>query len=130
MKKWTGALRDSFFAALGREQVPTHSPLAVWTIRQAMLAMLDGEGPPQRVAPVRDRLLRTIDIEGLWYARAELYNQLCHTSDEVHAARCLKALEPLFQGHLPKTLLHTRPPGATGLSRNGDCGPTSLDDPN
>lgn len=127
MKKWTGALRDSFFAALGRELTPSHSPMAVWNIRQAMLAMLGNESLPQELQ-VRTRLLRTMDIEGLWYARAELYNHLCHVSDEVHAARCLKTLEPLFQGRLPKTLLHTRPPGATGLSRKGDYGPTSLGD--
>lgn len=117
MKKWTGALRDSFFAALGKENTPSHSPLAVWTIRQAMLAMLPREDPPLPIQ-IRHRLQRTMDIEGLWYARAELYNHLCHENDEVHAARCMKTLEPLFQGRLPKALLQTRPPGASGIAHD------------
>lgn len=125
MKKWTGALRDSFFAALGREHGPSHSPMAVWNIRQAMLAMLGNENLPQELQ-VRTRLLRTMDVEGLWYARAELYNHLCHMHDEVHATRCLKTLEPLFQGRLPRTLLHTRTPGGFGLSSNSDSRPMSL----
>ena len=65
---------------------------------------------------VRQRIAQTQDIEGLWYARAELFNHLCQVHDEVHAARCLQALEPLFKPHLPQARQCPRRPGPAHLA--------------
>ena len=57
------------------------------------------------------RLRHTRDAEGLWYARAELYADLCRRFNEPHALRALESLRPLFRGSLPASLLKSRSPG-------------------
>lgn len=116
MNTLTSTLRDSIASVLGGRKAPP-SAAALQGIRRAMLALLPEQGDDPMTL-VRQRIAQTQDIEGLWYVRAELFNHLCQVHDEVHAARCLQTLEPLFQHHLPSALLKTRQPGALRRGRS------------
>ncbi|MBT9551420.1 MAG: hypothetical protein IV088_11260 [Hydrogenophaga sp.] len=104
------SLRDSVQAVLGVEKV-VHDQEAVARIRQAMMA-LHGEAGLDHNPHLHRQIASTQDAEGLWYARAELYADLCQLHDETHAVRSLESLLPLFHGSLPSGLLKTRTPGA------------------
>ena len=109
MNAFGNTLRDSLFNVFGVRARSRASAQALQTIRHAMLSLLpQPEG--QRMCRVFHRIVHTQDIEGLWYARAELFHELCQSHDEVHAARCLQALEPLFQAHLPQARQRSRRP--------------------
>lgn len=109
----SSTLRDGIGSLLGVEKV-RHDPKAVARIRRAMLT-LHGEDGRQCNPRLNHRLRHTVDAEGLWYARSELYADLCLRHDEPHAIRALESLRPLFQGSLPGSLLKARTPGT--LSR-------------
>ena len=81
----------------------------------AMLSLLN-HPEDQRTSRVFHRIVHTQDIGGLWYARAELFHALCQRHDELHAARCLQALEPLFKPHLPQARQCPRRPGPAHLA--------------
>ena len=104
------SLRGSVHAVLGVEKV-VHDHAAVARIREAMMA-IHGEAGLEHTPHLHRQIASTQDAEGLWYARAELYADLCQLHDETHAVRCLESLLPLFQGSLPSSLLKTRTPGA------------------
>ncbi len=83
---------------------------AVERIRRAMLRIHGQEGQLENPR-LFQRIRNTRDIEGLWYARAELYADLCRRKDEPHALRAMDSLLPMFNGCLPGSLLRTRRPG-------------------
>lgn len=109
----SSTLRDGIGSLLGVEKVK-HDPKAVARIRLAMLR-IHGEDGRQENPRLNHRLRHSTDAEGLWYARSELYADLCLRHDETHALRALESLRPLFKGSLPATLLRARTPGS--LSR-------------
>ena len=104
------SLRDSVQAVLGVEKV-VDEQASVARIREAMMG-LHGEAGLERNPRLHRKIASTQDAEGLWYARADLYADLCQLHDEPHAVRCLESLLPLFQNSLPSSLLKTRKPGA------------------
>jgi hypothetical protein len=106
----SGTLRDGLGTLLGVEKI-RHDPKAVARIRRAMLRM-HGEDGRLDNPRLNHRLRSTRDAEGLWYARSELYADLCLRHDEPHAIRALEALRPMFNGNLPASLLKTRTPGS------------------
>lgn len=106
----SSSLMDSLHAVLGVEKV-VHDHAAVARIRETMMA-LHGEAGLEHNPHLHRQIASTQDAEGLWYARADLYADLCQLHDETHAVRCLESLLPLFQGSLPSRLLKTRTPGA------------------
>ena len=57
------------------------------------------------------RIATAQDAEVLWYARAELYADLCQWHDEPQAMGAMHSLQALFRGHLPASLLRSRTPG-------------------
>ena len=105
----SSSLRDGIESLLGVEKV-RHSDAAVNRIRRAMLR-IHGEDGLMANPRLNHRLRHTGDAEGLWYARAELYADLCRRHNEPHAIRAVDALRPLFRGSLPASLLRTRRPG-------------------
>ena len=109
----SSTLRDGLGSLPGVEKMKP-DPKAVARIRRAMLR-IHGEDGRQENPRLNHRLRHTLDAEGLWYARSELYADLCLRHDEPHAIRALETLRPLFQGSLPATLLRARTPGS--LSR-------------
>lgn len=114
----SSSLREGIGSLLGVEKVKV-DPTAVTRIRRAMLRIHGEDG---RLANPRlnHRLRHTGDAEGLWYARAELYADLCRRHNEPHAIRAMDALRPLFRGSLPASLLRTRRPG--GIARHAEAG--------
>jgi hypothetical protein len=109
----SSSLREGIESLLGVEKIKD-DPTAVTRIRGAML-LIHGEDGRLENPRLNHRLRQTRDAEGLWYARAELYADLCHRHNEPHAIRALEALRPMFRGSLPAELLRTRRPG--GMSR-------------
>jgi hypothetical protein len=105
----SSSLREGIESLLGVEKV-RHNDVAVARIRRAMLR-IHGDDGRMNNPRLNHRLRHTGDAEGLWYARAELYADLCRRHDEPHAIRALDALRPLFRGSLPASLLKTRRPG-------------------
>lgn len=115
MNAFANTLRDSLLTVLGSRTRARASAQDLQAIRHAMLSLLpQPEG--QRTCRVFHRIAHTQDIEGLWYARAELFHQLCQSHDEAHAARCLQTLEPLFLAHLPLARQRPRRPGPVPLA--------------
>lgn len=104
------SLRDSVQAVLGVETVVDDHE-AVARIREAMMG-LHGSAGLDHNPRLHRKIASTQDAEGLWYARADLYADLCQLHNEPHAVRCLESLLPLFQNNLPSSLLKTRRPGA------------------
>lgn len=104
------SLRDSVQAVLGVDKV-VDQQASVVRIREAMM-VLHGAAGLERNPRLHRQIASTQDAEGLWYARADLYADLCQLHDETHAVRSLESLLPLFQGSLPSGLLKTRKPGA------------------
>lgn len=115
MNAFGNTLRDSLFNVFGGRARSRASAQALQAIRHAMLNLLDRAEDP-RSGRVFHRIVHTQDIEGLWYARAELFHELCRQHDEVHAARCLQALDPLFKPHWPQARQRPRRPGQTHLA--------------
>lgn len=115
MNAFGNTLRDSLFNVFGGRARSRASAQALQAIRQAMLSLLN-HPEDQRTSRVFHRIVHTQDIEGLWFARAELFHALCQRHDEVHAARCLQALEPLFKPHLPQARQCPRRPGPAHLA--------------
>jgi hypothetical protein len=105
----SSSLRGGIESLLGVEKV-RHNDAAVTRIRSAMLRLHGDDGQTENPR-LNHRLRHTDDAEGLWYARAELYADLCRRHNEPHAIRALDALRPLFRGNLPASLLKTRRPG-------------------
>lgn len=105
----SSSLREGIETLLGIEKV-RHDPAAVIRIRRAMLR-IHGEDGRLDNPRLNHRLRHTRDAEGLWYARAELYADLCQRYDEVHALKALESVRPLFRGSLPSSLLRSRTPG-------------------
>ena len=105
----SSSLREGIESLLGVEKV-RHNDAAVARIRRAMLR-IHGDAGLMDNPRLNHRLRHTGDAEGLWYARAELYADLCRRHDEPHAIRALDALRPMFRGSLPSSLLRTRRPG-------------------
>ncbi len=105
----SSTLREGLGSLLGVEKV-RHNDADVVRIRRAMLR-LHGEAGRLGNPRLHHRLNHALDAEGLWYARAELYADLCQRHDEPHALRALESLRPLFRGSLPASLLRTRTPG-------------------
>ena len=68
---------------------------------------------PRRIGGLEliDRIATARDAEVLWYARAELFADLCRWHDEPQAISALASLRPLFRGSLPASLLKSRAPG-------------------
>lgn len=106
----SSTLREGLESLLGFEKV-RHTDADVARIRLAMLR-LHGEDGRLNNPRLHHRLYHTRDAEGLWYARAELYADLCQRHNEPHAIRALESLRPLFRGSLPDSLLRSRMPGA------------------
>lgn len=107
----SSSLREGIESLLGVEKV-RHNDVAVARIRRAMLR-IHGDDGRMNNPRLNHRLRHTGDAEGLWYARAELYADLCRRHDEPHAIRALESLRPLFRGSLPASLLRTRRPGGS-----------------
>ncbi len=105
----SSSLRGGIESLLGVEKVRSNEA-AINRIRHAMLLIHGEEGQIENPR-LNHRLRETRDAEGLWYARAELYADLCRRRDEPHAIRALESLRPLFKGNLPASLLKTRAPG-------------------
>lgn len=103
------SLRDSVHAMLGVEKV-VHNDAAVARIRQAMMR-LHGERGLDLNPRLHHRIATARDAEVLWYARAELFADLCRWHDEPQAISALASLRPLFRGSLPASLLKSRTPG-------------------
>lgn len=106
----SSTLREGLGSLLGVEKV-RHNDSDVARIRLAMLR-LHGEDGRLNNPRLHQRLQHTRDAEGLWYARAELYADLCQRHNEPHAIRALESLRPMFRGTLPDSLLRSRMPGA------------------
>ena len=106
----SSTLREGLGSLLGVEKV-RHDDADVARIRLAMLR-LHGEDGRLNNPRLHQRLQHTRDAEGLWYARAELYADLCQRHNEPHAIRALESLRPMFRGTLPDSLLRSRMPGA------------------
>ena len=106
----SSSLRDGLGSLLGVQKV-RHNDADVARIRRAMLR-IHGEDGRMDNPRLHHRLYHTRDAEGLWYARSELYADLCRRRDEPHAIRALESLRPMFRGSLPDSLLKTRTPGA------------------
>lgn len=106
----SSTLRDGLGSLLGVKPVK-HDPKAVAKIRRAML-QIHGESGRLDNPRLNHRLRQTRDAEGLWYARSELYADLCLRHDEPHAIQALASLRPMFEGSLPASLLKTRTPGS------------------
>ncbi len=98
VEKLRNSIRDSVFSAFGVEPL-TPSPGATHAIRKAMLKELDFEGSVGHQL-LRARILRAEDAIGLWFARAELYAQLCYRHNEVIARERVDALTPMFVGNI------------------------------
>lgn len=107
----SSSLREGIGSILGVEKV-RHNDMAVARIRRAMLR-IHGDAGRMNNPRLNHRLRNTQDAEGLWYARAELYADLCQWHDELHAIKALESLRPLFRGSLPASLLKARKPGGT-----------------
>jgi hypothetical protein len=58
------------------------------------------------------RIATAHDAEVLWYARAELFADLCQWHDEPQAIDAMDSLHALFRGNLPASLLRCRTPGS------------------
>lgn len=106
----SSSLREGLETLLGIEKVQGGDPTAVIRIRRAMLR-LHGEDGRLDNPRLHQRLRHTRDAEGLWYARAELYADLCQRYNEVYAIQTLASVRPLFDGTLPPSLLKARMPG-------------------
>jgi hypothetical protein len=106
----SSSLRDGIGSLLGVKK-PRRDDAAVSRIRRAMLR-IHGEDGRLDNPRLNHRLRHTRDVEGLWYARAELYADLCLRHDEPHAIRALEDLRPMFRGSLPAGLLKSRAPVA------------------
>jgi hypothetical protein len=106
----SSSLREGLESLLGVQKV-RHNDAAVARIRGAMLR-IHGEDGRLNNPRLNLRLRHTRDAEGLWYARAELYADLCRRRDELHAIRALESLRPMFRGTLPDSLIKARAPGA------------------
>jgi hypothetical protein len=79
----SSSLREGLESLLGVQKV-RHNDAAVARIRGAMLR-IHGEDGRLNNPRLNLRLRHTRDAEGLWYARAELYADLCRRRDELHA---------------------------------------------
>lgn len=110
----SSSLREGIESLLGVDKV-RHNDAAVKRIRGAMLR-IHGDAGRMDNPRLNHRLRHARDAEGLWYARAELYSDLCKRHNEPHAIHALEALRPLFRGSLPDSLLKTRTPG--GMTRH------------
>lgn len=106
----SSSLREGIGSILGVEKV-RHNDIAVARIRRAMLR-IHGDTGRMNNPRLNHRLRHTQDAEGLWYARAELYADLCQWHNELHAIRALESLRPLFRGSLPASLIKSRRPGS------------------
>ena len=113
LSTFSSSLREGIESLLGVEKV-RHNDVAVARIRRAMLR-IHGDDGRMNNPRLNHRLRHTGDAEGLWYARAELYADLCRRHDEPHAIRALESLRPLFRGSLPASLLKARTPGGISL---------------
>lgn len=107
------SLRDSVQAMLGVEKV-VHNDAAVARIRKAMM-QLHGERGLDLNPRLHHRIATARDAEVLWYARAELFADLCRWHDEPQAISALASLRPLFRGSLPASLLKSRTPSDNAL---------------
>lgn len=107
----SSTLRDGIGSLLGVEKV-RHCDATVARIRSVMVRM-HGERGRLHNPRLHFKLRSATDAEGLWYARVDLYADLCRWYDEQHAIRCLQDLHPLFKGVIPASLLKSRTP--TGL---------------
>lgn len=105
----SSTLREGLGSLLGVEKV-RHNDADVARIRRAMLR-IHGEDGRLSNPRLHHRLHHTRDAEGLWYARAELYADLCQRHNEPHAIRALESLRPMFRGTLPDSLIKARTPG-------------------
>jgi hypothetical protein len=106
----SSSLREGIGSLLGVKKT-RHDDAAVTRIRRAMLR-IHGEDGRMDNPRLNHRLRQTRDAEGLWYARAELYADLCQRHNEPHAMRAMESLRPMFRGSLPAGLLRSRMPGA------------------
>lgn len=105
----SSTLRDSVHAMLGVDK-GVHNEAAVARIRQAMMR-LHGERGLDLNPRLHHRIATARDAEVLWYARAELFADLCRWHDEPQAINALASLHPLFRGSLPASQLKSRTPG-------------------
>jgi len=90
-------IRDSFWAALGRDVSDSHD-VALERVRKAMLLVVDefgGDG--------HQRLDRKItyakDIAELWYLRPELMHVVAAAQGEEVARDCVAKITALFKKH-------------------------------
>ncbi len=103
MFTFSSPIRNSLAALLGSPE-PADPRATVGEIRRTMLHALGEDG--RHVNPRLHQRLNTLgSAQALWFARAELFTQLCHLHGQCVAQQRLERLQPLFEGWLPRSLL-------------------------
>jgi hypothetical protein len=82
-------------------------------VRSAMLESLPICGDPQ-VTHVAERITYAIDIEALWYLRADVMSILSSFEGEASALREMQEIDAKFEGGLPRSV---KPRAHHALSR-------------
>ncbi|MCW5654826.1 hypothetical protein [Hydrogenophaga sp.] len=103
MRWFKPGIRNSISALLGPD-ARRDSTEALEPVREAMLAVLGEEGA--KASPQLTRKLKYLhDAHALWFARAEIVAVLSQLHGEALAVHRVQSLSPMFQGHVPRSLI-------------------------
>jgi hypothetical protein len=104
MQRIHSSLRDSFWALLGYASPNQEHADALGRVRQRMLDLL-GDSADLTHDPLVQRIRHASEAEALWYARHDLLVALAEVHGEAAARQSIAALNALFAGLLPASLI-------------------------
>ena len=111
MRRIKPSLRSSLWALLGYSPSSPGRLDTLAPVRQRMLEML-GDAAEVTHPGLFERIQHAREPEALWYARHDLVVALAETHGEASARQSVTALNALFTGLLPASLIgRTRPAG-------------------
>ncbi|WP_431113060.1 hypothetical protein [Variovorax paradoxus] len=97
-------LKQSFLRFMrSRASSPEQRDKKFRVVRSAMLEALPICGDPQ-VTQIAERISYAIDIEALWYLRADVMSILSGLDGEASALREMREIDAMFEGGLPQSV--------------------------
>ncbi len=109
MRRLKPSLRSSLWALLGYTPRPIGRPDGLGPVRERMLELL-GDAAELSHPTLFQRIQHAGEAETLWYARHDLVVALARVHGEASARQSVAALNALFAGLLPASLIgHQRP---------------------
>jgi hypothetical protein len=91
-------LRDSFWAALGRDEETDSHDAALERVRKAMLAVVEEYGGDDHYR-LDMKISFARDIAELWYLRPDLMQVVAQAQGEEVAQECVAKITALFKKH-------------------------------